>query len=302
MNVLLLFPMRDGQTGPAIKHAFEQLGHHVVAVDAKLQPKDSYSASFYSDFDLIFCSRTKELAEEVVKIKKRLPNAKACMWNVDTRYSLNEWGHLFPLIRACDYHFVVAYGLIPEWKEINPNTYWLPQGLRIEKYGKPKEISGPDRARYSCDISFAGDFTSPRHQHRAKFMVAIKQMDVDLKLWGCNGNPKIYNEEHNKMVALSKINLGCSGWPENGKYSSVRNYKILGAGGFLLELYREGIYDIFPSDTIKCYSSPQDLIEKIRYWLDHRKAREEMAKRGYKWVHENATYTHRISQALEYMQ
>jgi len=110
-----------------------------------------------------------------------------------------------------------------------------------------------------------------------------------------------HNEEHNKMVALSKINIACSGWPENGRYSSVRNYKILGARGFLLELEREDLYGLFPLNIFDCYWTPQELVEKVRYWMGHEKERQEMAERGYKWVHENATYMHRIRDALKHM-
>ena len=300
MNVLLLFPITDGQTGLAIKRAFEQLGHRVIAIDAKLEPQNSYLMSMQLDFDIVFCSRTKELAPEVEKIKKRLPDAKTCVWNVDTRHSINEWSHLFPLIRACDYYFVVADKLIPQWRTINQNTYWLPQGLQDETYGRPGTLTEKDREKYACDAVFAGSCTG-HHKSRAPYLKAIERMGIDFRQWGCLDVPRVYNEEHNKMVALSKINIACSGWPENGKYSSVRNYKILGAGGFLLELYREGIYDIFPPDTLDCYSTPQELREKVRHWLDHKETREEIAQRGYEWVHKNATYTHRIRIALDYM-
>lgn len=299
MRVLLLFPMKDGQTGPAIKCAFENLGHEVMAVDAKTQVVDSLpTANYFSDDpDLVFCSRTHQLTEHVEKIKKRFPYAKTCVWNVDTRSDIAQWGHLFPLIRLVDYYFVVASGLIDEWRELNPNTFWLPQGLQDEVYDKPKEITGDDRLRYSCDVSFAG---SDREQRRS-FLNAIDKMGINFKRWGCGGVPRIYNEEHNKMVSLSKINLCCSGWPENGAYTSVRNYKIMGAGGLALELRREGLQKIFPLHTYVSYRNVDYLVEVIKYLLKHEKEREAIAEGGFRWVHSHATYTHRIRKALEIM-
>jgi spore maturation protein CgeB len=126
-------------------------------------------------------------------------------------------------------------------------------------------------------------------------------MNINFRRWGCGGQPKVYNEEHNKMVSLSKINLCCSGWTENGAYTSVRNYKIMGAGGFVLELYRDGVYRAIPLGVFSCYKNLNDLTESIRYWLDHKKEREKIAERGYRWVHSHATYTHRIKKALEIM-
>jgi len=300
MKILLLFPMADGQTGPAIKYAFEQLGHEVKAVDAKLQPYDSYKVACDFKPDLVFCSRTQALTWKVQEIKAKFKNAIVCMWNVDTRRRINKWENLFPLIKHCDYHFVPDTKTISQWKQINPNTFWLPQGLQNEVYGKPKAITDADRKRYSCDVSWAGTRTGV-HKGRMRFLDAIASLGVKFNQWGCGGIPRVYDKEHNKMAMLSKINIACSGWPMNGKYSSVRNYKILGAGGFLLELNRKGLYELFPPNVLDCYATPQELAKKVRYWLGHEKEREETAECGYKWVHENATYTHRIKMALEYM-
>jgi len=300
MRVLLLFPMADGQTGPAIKYAFENLGHRVEAVDAKLNPRKSHFTAIHFEPDLIFCSRTKELADQVRLIKLAI-DTKICMWNVDTRYDIREWKHLFPLIKLCDYHFIVDSKTIPEWRKINNNTFWIPQGLQNEVYKKPLTITDEDREKYSCDVAWAGDIDSGGHIFRRSFIKAVESMGIDFKVWGCKGKSKVYNEEHNKMVVLSKINVAMSGWPKNGKYTSVRNYKIMGAGGFLLELYRKRLTDIFPGDTSDFYSTPGDLAEVIRYYLKHHMVRKAMAERGYCWVHANATYTHRIKETLNIM-
>lgn len=303
MKILLLFPMADGQTGPAIKYAFEQLGHEVEAVDAKLEPHDSYRAAYDFKPDLVFCSRTQALTWKVQEIKAQFKNVIVCMWNVDTRTNIDSWKHLFPLIELCDYHFVVNEYHVAEWnKRFKAKTSWLSQGLQNEVYDKPKRITDEDREKYSCDVSFAGGGRSLR----PPFLEAVSRMNVNFKKWGCSGMPKIYNEEHNKSVSLSKINLGISRLYENNvdKYISVRDYKIMGAKGFLLELYRKGIDEIFPFKVpglIGTYVSPDNLVQRIRFWLDHEEERKAMAERGYKWVHENATYTHRIRRALEIM-
>ena len=68
-----------------------------------------------------------------------------------------------------------------------------------------------------------------------------------------------------------------------------------------MELNRAGIGEIFPIDTFGCYETPSDLVNKIRYWLDHEEERRDFAERAHNWVHENATYTHRMKTALEIM-
>jgi len=250
------------------------------------------------DPDLVFCSRTKELTDQVRMIKRDL-KAKICMWNVDTRYSIYEWKHLFLLIELCDYHFIVDTEMIPEWRRLNKNTFHLPQGVQNEVYKKPLVITDEDREKYSCDVSWAGSCTGS-HVFRERFLMAVGHMGIDFKIWGCKGKPKLYDEEHNKMVALSKINLAMSGWPKNGKYTSVRNYKIMGAGGFVLEYYRQDLDDLFGSN-VPWYKNPSELVSTIRFWLKEDVLRKDAAEKQYKWVHANATYTHRMQQALEIM-
>ncbi len=302
MRVLLVFPQQDGQTGPAIKWAFQQLGHTVQTVDAKLYPGRTYRTAWEFKPDFVFCSRTKELTGQIAHIKSYPPlTTKIAMWNVDVRSGIDSWQHLFPLIRLCDYHFVVDSKLIPEWKVINPNTFWVPQGLQNELYKKPSSITDEDREKYSCDVSWAGDIDSPVHRFRIPFIEAVDKMGIDFKTWGCRGNPRVYGEEHNKMVSLSKINLGMSAFPENEDGFSVRDYKIMGAGGFLLEYYRKQIHAIFPVRSICHYDTPFDLVNTIKFYLKHKQWRKTMAKYGHKWVHSHATYTHRIRKALEIM-
>lgn len=299
MKVLLVFPMADRQTGPAIKYAFEQLGHYVKAIDARLQTNKIYESYREIKADLVFCTKTPEITDQIKLIKKEF-NSIICMWNPDSRANIKIWERLFPLIRITDYHFVVEYSQIPEWRKLNPNTFWLLQGLQNEVYNKPKKITDDDRKEYVSDISFAGR----RHSYRRPYLDRIEEMNLDFRKWGCAGRGKIYNEEHNKMASLAKINFACSANSELNGSISVRDYKIMGAGGFLLELQRRGLGEIFPFDLpglIGTYLSPDDLMQRIRFWLDHEEERKAMAERGYEWVHKNATYTHRIKKALEIM-
>lgn len=297
--------MANGQTGPAIKHAFERLGHEVVAVDAKLAWGNSYKESLRFRPDLVFCSRTQVLTGQISRIKTAFPNTITCMWNVDTRERIDKWRHLFPLIRIVDYYFVVDYNFLEQWRGINPNTHWLPQGVQDEIYDKPKAITEEDRKRYSCDVCFAGSRTGVHRLYRANFLDSIEQMGVNFKQWGCRDNAQIFNEEHNKAVALSKISVGCSNYPRSGKCVSVRNYKILGAGGFLLTDYSDGLEELFPcseNDRVLDYCrTNEEIVEKVGFWLSHESEREEVAERGYKWVHAHARYQDRMEMALGYM-
>ena len=306
MKVLLLTPIADRQTGPAIKYAFEQLGHIVKVIDFRKQPEEPYNACHEFKPDLVFFTKCKNLYAEIVKIRKNFKDITIAMWLFDARKNIDAWRGIFPTIKLCDYFFTVEYNRLDDWRSINPNVHWLPQGLQNEVYKKPESIiTQNDRLAYSCDVSFCGNVNSGIHGYRIPYIEAIKHMEIDFKHWGQAKKGRIYNEEHNKMVSLSKINLGCSAFPHAGRCVSVRDYKILGAGGFLLELYRDGIEKLFPMNDsnriLDCYESPQQLADKIIYWLEHEQERNQVAERGHKWVWENATYIHRVKTALDFM-
>lgn len=309
-RVLLAFPQADGQTGVAIRNAFDQLGWEVVVLDPKIEPELLYSRCSETLPDLVFCSRTPALTNGVAEIRTRLPFVTTCVWNVDVRETIEEWNHLIPLFKATDYYFDVSEYWAGEFaKQVNPNSFWLPQGVQPELYHKPGEILPDDVKRFECDVSFAGcmDGGPTIHGWRDEYLKAVRGMGLNFKHFGDAGNPRVTGEDHNKLAVLSKINLGMSmGLPTASKYQSVRDYKILAAGGFLLTKYCDWIGDWFPttgsSRGMAFYTNVGDMVDMIRYWLAHDEERERVAQNGYNWVHNGHHYVDRIRRAIEIME
>lgn len=76
-----------------------------------------------------------------------------------------------------------------------------------------------------------------------------------------------------------------------------RNFEVPGCGGFLLTEYVNGIEDYYePDQEVVCYSSKDEMIEKIKYYLVHDSERERIAQAGYKATLDKHTYVHRFNQ------
>jgi len=83
--------------------------------------------------------------------------------------------------------------------------------------------------------------------------------------------------------------------------TETRVAEVLGAGSFLLsetlsdpDLVRAGTHFVqFSSGDI------EELADSIRYYLAHENEREAIALNGYRFIHENHTYTNRIRTILE---
>ena len=96
----------------------------------------------------------------------------------------------------------------------------------------------------------------------------------------------------------SKINLNISlrsiksGIP-------LRAFDILGSGGFLLSNFQADFLDEFiPGEDFDYYESKEDLLRKLKYYLNHDDERTAIAKNGHDKVAAAHTFRHRVGEML----
>ena len=289
MKILLAFPQNDGQTGVALQNAFTDEGCevHTVNVNAMRQHELlEVCETFNGEFDLVLTSRTLELFDQVQQIKIDHPDIKTAMWNTDVRESIREWGQLIQFIASVDYYFVVAEGVLKRWQAINPFTFWVPQGIQTEKYRKVE-------AEKKYEAGFIGGCNPQIHQERIGIIAEMLYSDIDFH-WYTN----VYDDKHNEAVAECSVNLACSAYPEIDNCWSVRNWKIVAAGGILLEREHPGIKKYFQGN-IETYTDGEDAVKKCKKILQHREKWEKKAEELRLWALENHTYRNRVKQILE---
>ncbi|MBU5638028.1 glycosyltransferase [Geomonas sp. Red69] len=75
------------------------------------------------------------------------------------------------------------------------------------------------------------------------------------------------------------LNVQCDMGSEQA--GNMRLFEAAGSGSFLLTDYQANISRYFePGRELETYASPGELAEKVRYYLEHPEAREEIARRG----------------------
>lgn len=125
------------------------------------------------------------------------------------------------------------------------------------------------------DVVFLGSCTN--QNGRLDILKAINEriritvFAYDWEEWrmqGFHAFPAVYGAEFNKIVAESKIVLGTSANVECFGYWSNRVGKVLWAGGFLLQWYTPGM-ELFLADCVEYFSSADEAVEKIYYYLAH---------------------------------
>jgi 2-polyprenyl-3-methyl-5-hydroxy-6-metoxy-1,4-benzoquinol methylase len=81
-----------------------------------------------------------------------------------------------------------------------------------------------------------------------------------------------------------------------------RVFDVLAVGGFILTTFKKDLTRFFELDKeICCYSSHNELMEKLQYYLLHPEAREEISAAGQERVFREHTYHHRAGELLEIM-
>lgn len=131
---------------------------------------------------------------------------------------------------------------------------------------------------YSLDLYTASDFSPlPKANYRGLAKSATEM-------------PKIFH--------LSKINLNFTSKPIRTGIP-LRLWDILGAGGFVLTNFQSEIPEYFEvGKDLDIYASEEELVDKIGYYLEHDRERQEIAENGYLKAKEQYSLELRVKQIL----
>lgn len=189
----------------------------------------------------------------------------------------------------------------------------------------------PLNLRKIYDVTFLGQ----PHGNRRKVIEGIKKFGTDIRCWGWGWpNGCVSQEEMIKIFSQGKINLGLTNsstvgiiksfgsiflkkgvdkkiilvnpkyWIDNirailGKRKNQlkgRNYDVPGCGSFLLTQNAEDFLERYEDGKeVVIFKNKKDLIEKIKYYLEHEEEREAIAKAGYERTINDHTYEKRFN-------
>ncbi len=150
------------------------------------------------------------------------------------------------------------------------------------------------------DVTFVGQ----RYGDRPKVVRALRKAGFDIRCWGRGWDEgRIEHAEMVRVFETSRINLNLSNswtgtlWRRRPPVSQIkaRIFEVPGSGGFLLTEAAPHVEEYFAvGSELDTFAGTNDLIEKIRYWLDREDARAQAAEKGYARVRAEHTYDHRF--------
>jgi len=285
---------RDGHTFDYCYWSLQEMGAEAKILDSRYDYETLFTEakSFSPDFLLI--PRQGHLYEQIKKIQEET-GIKVYLYNTDSRGSLQgyekEFGaNLVKLFRIVDCTYNVAIGEVDMFQKEGLESKWLVQGIWPGVDNKPSI-----KREYKYDISFLGSIDS-LHESRGGRISLLRQLysagyDVNTE--------SAYGSDASRVYYESRINLGHAHSPHLGE-NSVRDFKIMGSGGFLLTQWYRGIEEVMKED-VECavYREAGDLLHKVRYYLENEEERERIAQNGYESAHSGHKYSDRLKVIIE---
>ena len=283
-----------------IKYSFEKLGHKVIPINERdfYQERNQILEKIhYEDIDLFFFHKAGLdmfgiPPEDIVELLTCITCQKVFWFfdNVevnDPKRKREKWMEL--VIPFVDYGFLTDVTWIRRYKY--PNLFPLRMGIGDENLSL-----GKYQKEYDIPIAFLGAI----YGERRNLVTALKKEFGNEKFRVFNN---IFGQDLKDFCASCKILIAPS-YPGDDFYWSSRIYQIIGNGGFLIHPKFEGLKDEgwIEGKHYVGYKNYPEMVEKIKYYLEHEDERQKIQKTGYKFCIQNFTFTQRIEEMLKICQ
>jgi len=269
MNVLMVAVFNDRSTNVSQAEAFERMGHTVIRFNYREIAKqighwrrDRRIIEICQDKkpDFVLFSKCNEVKLNVVKKCNKI--CPTVLWYMDP-FNGNFNNSLIKKIKHCTMTFCSSTISYIEAKKYSSSgsVYFLQEGF-------DKKLNIPLELPKIYDVSFIGTLREDRRRYYEKIKFHVFTDAYGLK--------------HSYVVGQTKINLNFT-YKNHG--TSDRTYKVLASKGFLLTTPWYKMEDDFtPGKDFDIFHSPEELKDKVDFYLKNEDFRNKIAEHGYKTV------------------
>jgi spore maturation protein CgeB len=301
-------------------HSLVQAGHIVEWFDYMAELKKNGRQQMNADLisyakktkpDVAIFSLYTDQLDEVAVESVRSICKTFCFFHDDTwrvKFS-RHWAQYFDFFSSSDFESLRKYPKLG----LN-NIVHIPFGVNNHLY-KPL-----NEKEFLYDVSFVGGWNPVR----GWLVKRLERAGIKVEAFGY-GWPRgiLAHEEMIKVFNNSRINLNLSNsttWDARYLFSSprafathfrskkiveqlkARHFEISACNAFQLSYYIEGLERCYKiGEEIAIYNSPDELVEKVEYYLDQPKLCEDIAHNAYARTLREHTYEERFSQLFTKM-
>ena len=238
-----------------------------------------------------YVSNWNTMQETIAKIGEMgILTVNLCLDDKPSFWGIKEkgiWTGPAPLVKALDINLTSAEECCIKYLVEGGVPVFMPEGANPE-FHKPYPVEK------DIEVSFVGQ----RYGYRPILINFLRKRGIPIQAFGRGWESgELTSEEMVMLYSRSKINLGFGGILHSRKIVCLkgRDFEAPMSGGLYLTQYNhelEGCYEI--GKEIVCYRNKEELVEKIRYLLDHPEEAEEIRQAGYKRALEDHTWEKRF--------
>lgn len=200
-------------------------------------------------------------------------------WASDTHLG---YDYRLSVAKRADYVFCAQKRAVEDMKRDGiENPIWLPHAVEPQAYPKF------DLLTKKYDICFVGHVNSQNREDALDVLFA--------------NFPNFYYgqqlfEDAARKFAESKVCFNISMLDD----LNMRTFEVMATGSFLLTNWIPTIEEFFQDGThLALYRSPEEMIDKAKYYIEHDSEREKIAQAGYEEVMKHHTIQHRVDRILQ---
>lgn len=268
-----------------------------------------------SKADFVFVIKGENIFPTVIRMMQQqgcyvinfYPDNPFCLWNG------NSTGHLLYALPLYDLFLIWSRDLMPLLLAAGSRRVeYFPFAYDPMVINASTVVSDENYAHYATDICFAGSWDTEREYWLTALCKAMPHLRI--AIWGngwdrvagenarlrdCLRGIAIYGGEMVKLFKCSSIVLNFVR-KQNMEGHNMRTFEALASGAFLItQRTKDQSSDPFSEDyNIVCFSTLEELIKKISYYLEHPEARLLIVQRGMQLAQEY-TLTQQLKKALD---
>ncbi len=229
-----------------------------------------------TNYDLVFLSKAERINYKLIpKLNVYTktwfffmdPLITAYKFDADKHASLSTWS-------SATFSNVNTF-----FKRAGARSYFITEGLYADVFKPNKE-----EIKKKIDVIFIGGKSAKRE----KYINFLKINKINVICYGKGWeNPEIFVSDFVKKHWISKIILN---FTRGNIGFSNRVFMAMATGSFLISEFCLDLKKIFRKGVhLEWFSTPEDLLGLIKYYLENETIRENIAYQGCKFVHENFT-------------
>lgn len=282
-----------------IAAALDRNGHHCIRLQRTkwFDEQRLIAVARQTKAQILLLSKTPEItADQLIWIKEQ--GLRVIFWTFDWMRHPETWKWYEPLAKVADLcfqtdgygdHTYAAEGI----RRVELHQGCVPGLHDLPNFESAMSVSYVAET-LSANVSFIGSNYTARRHELLKHLSEHPREERTVKTWGEPG-PQLWGSDFAKACYLSDIVVGDNFVNDVPGYWSDRVYLTLACGGFFLTAYVEGLEKEFDNHRhLVWWKSFDELHELIQYYRDRPAERKAIALEGYRLVHREHTYDHRI--------